>query len=96
MVGEAGWPWVWLGHGQGGVLLGQGPHLVDQGVGERQPGGDQAFAEHEGVGDVVDVLGRAGEMHELGLAPQPDGRQFLLEEVLDRLDVVVDAPLDRP
>ena len=42
------------------------------------------------VGEVVDVLGRAGEMHELDVPGQPiDGGDALLDEVLHCLHVVV-------
>src|SRR3546814_18555586 len=53
------------------------------------------ISEHQRVGQVVDVLAGAGEVHELqrraelGVVLQP-----LLDEVLDRLDVMVGGALD--
>ena len=50
-------------------------------------------------GEVVDVLGRAGEVHELAVRGEAGergvGLEALLDEVLDRLDVVVRRALDR-
>ena len=49
------------------------------------------LAQHQRVGEVVDVLGGAGEVHELeppAPAPASPSRRSL-DEVLDRLDVVV-------
>src|SRR5690606_7363055 len=54
-----------------------------------------AFAQHQGVGQVVDVLAGAGEVNELADLVQL--RQFgglLLEQVLDGLDVMVGGALD--
>ena len=54
------------------------------------------FGQHQRVGEVVDVLGRAGEMHELELGSGGARRRELLaHEVLDRLDVVVGLALNR-
>ena len=48
---------------------------------------------HEGVGQVVDVLAGAAEVDQLGqatvLVSRGDRREPLLEEILDRLDVVL-------
>jgi hypothetical protein len=46
------------------------------------------------VGDVVEVLGRAGEVHELRPGSEFDRCQLFLQEVLHRLDVVVGTTLD--
>ena len=71
-------------------------------VGERLRGGqpdlvDRA-AHHERVGEVVDVLAGAGEVDELAdvvaARSRPGVREPLLEEVLDRLDVVHGDALD--
>ncbi|MNM73172.1 hypothetical protein D3C81_848900 [compost metagenome] len=54
-----------------------------------------AFAQHQGVGQVVDVLAGAGEVDEfadLGQFRQLSG--LLFEQVLDGLDVVVGGALD--
>jgi hypothetical protein len=51
---------------------------------------------HQGIGEVVDVLRGAGEMHELDLRGQGGvPRHALLDVVLDRLHVVVGRGLDR-
>ena len=43
----------------------------------------------ERVGEVVDVLGRAREMHHLNRQCRIDRGDSLLDEILDRLDVVI-------
>jgi hypothetical protein len=53
-------------------------------------------AHHQRVGEIVDVLGRAGEVDELGRALElAVAAYFLLEPVLDRLHVVIGCGLDR-
>ncbi len=62
---------------------------------QRQQNGVAAFAQHQGVGQVVDVLGGAGEVDEF--ADRGQFRQLgglLLEEVFHGLDVVVGGALD--
>ena len=67
--------------------------LLDELGGARQPHVLDGAADHEGVGEVVDVLARAGEVDELGepgvLGGRGDRGQPLLDEVLDGLDVVL-------
>ncbi len=72
-----------------------GPQLRDHFVQARQHHRIAALAQHQRIGQVVDVLAGAGEVHELqrrrqrGVALQP-----LLDVVLYRLDVVVGRALD--
>ena len=78
-----------------GVLVGQVGDRLDHVVHLRQQGLAAALAQHQGVGQVVDVLGGAGKVDELA-----DRLQFgiaddlFLEEVLHRLDVMVGGALD--
>ena len=81
-----------------GVLAGHRGELFDEGGRAGRPDLLDRALDHEGVGEVVDVLGRAGEVDQLA---QPgvgrvgsNRREALLEEVLDRLDVVDGHPLD--
>ncbi len=67
-------------------------HLVQRGQQHLVARGLQ----HQRVAGVVDVLAGAGEVHELGRALQFRlAAEALLDPVLDRLDVVVGAALDR-
>jgi hypothetical protein len=53
-------------------------------------------AQHQRIGQVVDVLAGAGEVHEfLRLRETGVTADLFLDEVLDRLDVVVGGRLDR-
>ena len=53
-------------------------------------------AQHARVGEVVDVLGRAAKVHELeGGGAGARGGELIAHVVLDRLDVVIGARLDR-
>ena len=55
----------------------------------------QGVAQHQPVGQVVDVFRGAGEVHEFAVSGQAaQFRQPLLDEVFDRLDVVVGDRLD--
>jgi hypothetical protein len=82
-------------HGLVGVLVGKLSQRHDQLVHLGQQYLASSVAHHERVGEIVDVLGGAGEMDELG-----DGLEFrvagnlLLEEVLHRLHVVIGGALD--
>jgi hypothetical protein len=63
---------------------------------ERAEHGGAPSLQHARVGEVVDVLGGATEMHQLERRGIGAGvLQPLAHPVLDRLDVVVDARLDR-
>jgi hypothetical protein len=94
------------GGGRGGLAVGARQHrLRGLGAGHVAQGPDHAvergqeqlaaLAQHQPVGEVVDVLAGAGEVDELqrrgqlGIVAQP-----LLDQVLDRLDVVVGGALD--
>jgi hypothetical protein len=82
-------------HRQLGVLVGQLDEAVDDLVEGRQQHAIAAVAQHQRVGDVVDVFGGAAEVDELG-----DAGDFgvvaeaLLEPVLHGLHVVVGGGLD--
>jgi glutathione S-transferase len=82
-------------HRQVGEVVGQCAQRIDQLVGGGQQGLVARLAQHQRVGEVVNVLGGAGEVDELGdrleLGVAGDA---LLEEVLDRLDVVIGRALD--
>src|SRR5690606_784150 len=95
------------GGGGGGLAVGAGHHRhrregdghVRQGVGDPFGGGEQdlvaAGLQHQPVGGVVDVLGGAGEVDELGDGVELGiGGDAFLDEVLHRLDVVVGGFLD--
>ena len=82
-------------HRQLGVLMRQSGDGVADLVEHRQQRLSACFAQHQGISQVVDILGGAGEVNELA-----DCLQFgvagdlFLEQVLDRLHVVVGGPLD--
>ena len=60
-----------------------------------EDGSRESVAQHDGVREVVDVLRRAGEVHELAAGGKlGQVGEFLLEHVLHRLDVVVRRSLD--
>jgi glutathione S-transferase len=69
--------------------------LLDQLV---EPGQQHFLArlvEHQGVAEVVDVLARAGEVDELQRRTELGiALELFLDQVLDRLDVVVGGALD--
>ncbi len=68
----------------------------DEFVQYRQQHAVARVAQHQRVGEIVDVLAGAGEMHELvGLGQFGMIADLLLDEILDRLDVVVRGRLDR-
>gem|GEM_PF-3646672 len=78
-----------------GELHGQRTNRLGQLTHQRQQHLIAAFAQHQCVGQVVDVLAGAGEMNELvdlGQLRQLLG--LLLEQVLHRLDVVVGGALE--
>jgi glutathione S-transferase len=83
-------------HRRVGERFRHGDERLDHAVERGQQHAVARFLEHQGVGEVVDVLGGAREVHEsrdargLGVA-----REALLQPVLDRLDVVVGLRLDR-
>ncbi len=83
-------------HRQVGVRLrhlGQG---VDQGVLRRQQHPGTRLRQHQGVGQVVDVLRRAGEVNELERAlVGAGGGQTLADVIFDGFDVVIGRRLDR-
>ena len=95
VVGEAGWPWVRASMGRSACWWARSRIAAISVVHQRQQHLPPALAQHQGVGQVVDVLGGAGEVDEfadrlqLGVAGD-----LLLEEVLHRLDVVVGGALD--
>jgi len=82
-------------HRQIGMLICELPQRsADRGkLGEQ---GNSGALQHAGIGQIVDVLGSAAEMHEFehGVA-RSSTRELLAHVVLDRLDVVIGALLDR-
>ena len=52
-------------HGLLGVVVRQGADRLDDAIGQRQQDRVPPFAQHQRVGQVVDVFGGAGEVHEL-------------------------------
>ncbi len=60
----------------------------DHRIQPRQPDVLDGLADRQRVGEVVDVLARAGEVDELGDAGEAEAGQALADEVLDGLDVV--------
>ena len=99
VVGVAGWPWVCASSGTSvQVARHRRRPASTSAVGPRQPHLLDGALDHEGVGEVVDVLARAAEVDQLGealvLVGRRDRGQALLEEVLDGLDVVHGDPLD--
>ena len=82
-------------HGDIGMRMGHLRERLDQLVPERQDRLGAGRAQHQGIGQVVDVLGGAGEVQKpgdrgkLGMRREP-----LPQEIFDRLDVVVGARLD--
>ena len=82
-------------HGNGSVGMRERAQPADQRVEARQQHLVARVAQHQRVAQVVDVLGRAREVHEL--APRAPGRHRVeagLDEVLDRLHVVIGLALD--
>ncbi len=90
-----------------GLAVGARQHrLIGMAMGEVADGGDGLVhqgqqhliapgLDHEAVGEVVDVFRGAGEVDELpDLGEFGVARDPLLQEVLDRLDVVVGGALD--
>ena len=68
---------------------------MDDVVQQRQQRLVACLAQHQCIGQVVDVLRRAGEMNEFTYRLQfRVAGDLFLEEILDRLDVVVGGALD--
>ena len=83
-------------HGQVGVGVRQRPQRRGDAVERRQQDPAPGAIEHQSVGEVVDVLRRAGKVDEFGDAGDfGHAREALLQPVLDRLDVVIGRALDR-
>src|SRR5690606_33854375 len=69
--------------------------LFDDLIHGRQQAVVETVPQHQGVAQVVDVFGGAGEVYKLGDVMQLFKRSnLLLDEVLHCLDVVVGGPLD--
>jgi len=78
-----------------GVLVGQASDGVDQPIQLRQQRLRARLAQHQSVGEIVDVLGRAGEVDEFANRLQFGvAGDFLLEQVFDRLHVMVGGAFD--
>ena len=68
---------------------------ADQRVQARQQHLVARVAQHQRIAQVVDVLRRAGEVHELAArAPRRHRIETRLDEILDRLHVVIGLALD--
>ena len=82
-------------HGLVGQVMGQFADRLDQLIHLRQQYLAAALPQHQGMGEVVNVLRGTGEMDEFTDCLQLDiTGDLLLEEILHRLDVVVGGPLD--
>ena len=82
-------------HGHGGMGVRHVAQLGDDRVQRRQQHRVARALELQGVAGVVDVFAGAGEMHELQRGTQlVVTLQSLLDEVLDRFDVVIGGFLD--
>ncbi len=82
-------------HGHVGVLLGERADGVGYLAHQRQDDLIAAAAQHQRVGQVVDVLGGAGKVDELAdLLEFVQLFGLLLEQVLNGLDVVIGGALD--
>src|SRR5690606_24271835 len=82
-------------HGHVGKHDRQRADLISQAAHQRQYYLVPTTAQHQGVGEVVDVLGSAGKVDEfIDLLQLGQGRNLLLEQIFHRLDVVIGGPLD--
>jgi len=82
-------------HRHVGEAVGQFADVVGDLAHQRQQHGVTAFAQHQGVGQVVDVLAGAGEVDELAdLGQFRQLGSLFFQQVLDGLDVVVGGALD--
>src|SRR5690554_2161643 len=78
-----------------GVFLGQFSQLVDHLFHAWQQAMVQAFAQHQGVGQVVDVFGGAGEVYEFGHCVQLGHVcDLFFDQVFDRFHVVIGGAFD--
>ena len=83
-------------HRQLGMRVRQVGQARDQLFQRGQQDGIARTLEHQGVRQVVDVFRGAGEVDELGHRRDlGTGLRLFLEEILDRLDVVIGGRLDR-
>ena len=84
-------------HRDVGKLAGQRTQIRDEGFHGRQQHALTRVAKHQRIGDVVDVLGSAGEVQEgnelAGL--RRNAFELLAQEILDGLDVVIRDGLQR-
>ena len=82
-------------HGLVGVLVRQSGDGVDALVQRRQQRLGPRLAQHQRIGQIVDVFGGTGEMDEFADRFQFGvAGDFFLEQILDRLHVVVGGALD--
>ena len=78
------------------VFVRQRAQLVDQRVEFRQQDRAPRFGQHQRVAEIVDVLAGAGEVHEFQRRAEFGVvLELFLDQVFDRLDVVVGRGLDR-
>jgi hypothetical protein len=82
-------------HWNRGVGMSKRAKPADQGVQARQQNLVARVAQHQRIAQVVDVLRRAGEVHELApRAPCRHRVETRLDEILDCLHVVIGLALD--
>ncbi len=82
-------------HGESGVLVSEfGECVVERAeVGEKD--GVSGFAEHQGVGEIIDVFGGAGEVQKFLMRVECGvGLEAFFEEVFDGFDIVVGGFFD--
>ena len=82
-------------HGHVGERQGELAQRRDEALRRRRQRALACLAQHQGVGEVVDVLRGAAEVDELDVSGQAvDAPHGVLDEVLDRLHVVVGLRFD--
>ncbi len=77
------------------MIMSQLCQLVDNTIHGRQQAVVQALAEHQGMGQVVDVFRGAGKVNKFGHGVQfRNAGNFFLDEVLDRFHIVIGGAFD--
>ena len=90
VVGDARWPWVRASMGQAANSLAIDIQLSQDILQRRHYDAIARLAQHQTVGEVIDVLGGAGEVNERDRAFQLRVRgEFLAQKILDRLNIMI-------